>query len=76
MHHVIHLIASNTTAGNPRRAYVVLFDDGTHAYFDEGYLGRQALPSDYHDGCTWNLNVTPSELKRYRATSNNAGGTR
>lgn len=68
-YHVLHLCAPNDRNGNPRRAYVVLFDDGVHAFFDEGYQGRSALPRDYADNVTWELRVSPGELRRWRSAA-------
>lgn len=68
---VLHLQATNDRNGNPRRGFVVLFNDGQHAYFDEGYHGFQAIPADYRDRQVWPVRVTVGELRRWERTSNN-----
>lgn len=66
---VLHLCAPNDRNGNPRRAFVVLFDDGVHAYFDEGYAGAAALPADYRPCVSWTVNVSAGELRRWQRES-------
>ena len=66
MNKVLHLQTTNDVNGNPRRAYVVLFDDGTHAFFSEGYRGRDALPGDYDPAIIFPVRVTPGELNKWR----------
>lgn len=73
---VLHLCAPNDRNGDPRRAFVVLFDDGAHAYFAEGYAGATALPADYRPCVSWTVNVSAGELWRWKrgATVTVAGG--
>lgn len=66
---VLHLQATNDVNGNPRRAYVVLFDDNTHGFFSEGYLGRGALPGEYADALIFPVRVTVGELNRWRKSA-------
>ena len=65
-YNVLHLQTTNDVSGNPRRAYVVLMDDGTHGFFSEGYLGREALPSDYSPAVIFPVKVSPGELNKWR----------
>jgi hypothetical protein len=64
--------AGHDASGNPRRAYVVLFDDGTHAYFAEGFAGIAALPSDYAPRAITPVPTTVAALRRFARTAQNA----
>lgn len=69
-YNVLHVRAPHDVNGNPRRAFMVLFHDGTHAFFDEGYLGESVIPADYRDRVVTVVNVSVRELARLRKGAN------
>ena len=59
--YVLYCKAVHNVYGNPRRLYVVLFDDEKYVVFNEGYAGIKALPEKYHNLPRFTVNITVSE---------------
>lgn len=66
----LHMVTTNDTNGNPRRAFVLLKPDGDiAAVVDEGYQGRGALDpfaKEYHIVEGPRFEITPAAYRDLR----------
>lgn len=70
MYTIQRLYTKNDSNGNPRRVFLVYgLQKGEmrlHGVYEEGYLGRQAVPQEIRDNASTYLDVeiTPREYRR------------
>ena len=66
---IIHLCTTNDRNGNPRRAWAVFAPNGLIIdFFEEGYVGRLAVPPELRDRAynAPSINVSAGEWNSWR----------